>query len=281
MRQKRKAVAPKPLPKTKIFPFLELPGEIKNMIYSYALIDPTGINLVGTFKHRRRTVERVSGELHNNISHGNNWSAARLNDGLRGRYEVPATLAPSLLLANKQIYQEARDILYSNQFVFGDSFALYNFMLNLSPTGAKQLQHLRIKEWCYGRGMKGYNHSCFAALVQATNIKTLRFDSLSGWSSDPKGSASKLYRDAFPWLEAVGAAKGKADAAVDMLTFKDELFDYAYWHQSVRRTVSGEEKRDQCLEQLRHLLLAQQKRVMAPAKKKTKKVKKVVDKDDL
>lgn len=26
-----------------------------------------------------------------------------------------------------------------------------------------------------------------------------------------------FYRDAFPWLEAVGATKGKADAAVDLV----------------------------------------------------------------
>jgi hypothetical protein len=105
------------------------------------------------------------------------------------------------------------------------------------------------------------------------NIKTLRIDRLSGWNRDPKGSASKLYRDAFPWLEAVGVAKGKADAAVDMLDFNEELFDYHYYHQNVQRTVSGEEKRDQFLESMRHLLVAQQKRVMAPAKKKTKKAK--------
>ncbi|KAH7384341.1 hypothetical protein DE146DRAFT_223234 [Phaeosphaeria sp. MPI-PUGE-AT-0046c] len=280
--KKRKAVAPKPLPKTRIFPFLDLPGEIKNMIYSYALTDPYGINLVGTFKHRRRTVERVSAELHDNISHGNNWSTARLNGGLREQYEAPATLAPALLLVNKQIYQEARDILYNNEFIFGDSFTLYNFMLNLSPTGAKQLKHLRIKEWCYGRGMKGYNHSCFAALVQATNIKTFRVDRLSGWSRDVKGHASKFYRDAFPWLEAVGAAKRKADAAVDTLDISEDSFDSGYWHQGTYRSVSGEEKRDQVLDELRHLLLVHQKRIMAPPKKKgAKKVAKDIVAHDL
>ncbi|OAL05279.1 hypothetical protein IQ06DRAFT_289509 [Phaeosphaeriaceae sp. SRC1lsM3a] len=249
------------------------------MIYSYALTDPSGINLVGTFKHRRRTVERVSGQLHEEISHGNSWSAAKINNDLRDRCEAPTTLVPGLLLANKQIYQETRDILYNNEFVFGDSFALYNFMLNISPAGAKQLKHLRIKEWCHGRGMAGYNHSCFAALVQATNIKTLRIDNLSGWARDYKGSASKLYRDAFPWLEAIGAAKGKVDAGVDVLCFKEDLFDHVYWRGNAQRIVSGDEKRDQFLETLRQLLVVQQKRVMAPPKKK--KAKKVAAADDL
>lgn len=250
------------------------------MIYSYALIDPSGIHLVGTFKHRRRTVERISGELHDDLAHGMSWSAARINNCAREKFAAPVTLVPALLAVNKQIYQEARDILYNNEFVFGDSFALYNFMLNISPSGAKQLKYLRIKEWAHGRGMKGYNHSCFAVLVQATNIKSFRFDRLSGWSRDVNGSASQLYRDAFPWLEAVGVAKGKADAAVDVLNYDEDLFDSGYWHQGTYRSVSGEAKRDQMLDTLRDLLVAQQKRVMAPPKKK-KKTKKVTAADDM
>jgi hypothetical protein len=39
--------------------------------------------------------------------------------------------------------------------------------------------------------------------------------------------ARQIYRDAFPWLEAVGAAKGKADAAVDKISLEREHIAHA------------------------------------------------------
>jgi hypothetical protein len=62
---------------------------------------------------------------------------------------------------SKQIHQEAVDTLYGkNEFIFTDSFALYNFMINLGPRGAKHLKTLRLRGWLYGRATKAYNHSC-------------------------------------------------------------------------------------------------------------------------
>jgi hypothetical protein len=178
---------------------------------------------------------------------------------------------PSLLVVSKQIYHEACDILYDNEFIFADSFALYNFLLNLGPTGAKQLKHVRMLEWCSGRGMNGYNHSCFAVLVHATNLKTFRFDELSGWASKASGAASKLYRDAFPWLEAVAAKTGKVDAGVDLLDLPEAMFDYARWRPCGIKTITGEARRDEFLVALRELLVGQKKKMTAPAKKKKSK----------
>lgn len=246
---------------------MKLPAEIRNMIYTYALTDPSGVNLVGAFKHRRRTVERVSAKMASGL---NNYHRPNrlLNDSFRSKFEDPVGLVPSLVAANKQTYQEGRAILYNNEFIFADTAALYGFMLNLSASGAHQLKHLRIKQWAYGRGMKGYNHACFAVLTQATNLKTLRLDKMSGWARKPQGAASKCYRDAFPWLEAVGAAKGRCDAGVDVLRLEPGFFDYGYRHGNTHRNLTDEEKTDEFLEELRKLLGAQQQRVMKPMVKK-------------
>lgn len=40
----------------------------------------------------------------------------------------------------------------------------------------------------------------------------------------PRPVAIQFYRDAFPWLEAVGTAKGKADAAVHLINMSDDEF---------------------------------------------------------
>jgi hypothetical protein len=239
---------------------MELPAEIRNMIYSYTLTDPSGINLMGTYKHKRRTVQRISTEMVYNM-------AGTYRRSFHGdKDEEPVSLVPSLLAVSKQIYSEGRDFLYSNELVFVDSFALYCFMLNISPAGAKQLQHLRLLQWAYSRTLKGYNHACFAVLVQATNLKTLRLDSNSSWARSPKLAAAKLYRDAFPWLEAVGAAKGEVSAGVDMLQLDPDQFTYRW-----DREYAGVGGRDQFLDALRVLLEAQQKRVMGrPIKRKPK-----------
>jgi hypothetical protein len=141
---------------------MELPAEIRNMVYEYALTDPSGINLVGTFKHKRRTVERVSAKCEADISQDRDYSDSFLiNDSIRSQHEKPAPLVPSLLAVSKQIHQEAVDTLYGkNEFIFTDSFALYNFMINLGPRGAKHLKTLRLRGWLYGRATKAYNHSC-------------------------------------------------------------------------------------------------------------------------
>jgi hypothetical protein len=266
--QKRKVPAPKPLPKSKIFPFMQLPAEIRNIIYNYTLADASGINLVGAFKHRRRTVQRISAEVQ---SHIRNQSYHRINsipDGKGTTSEEPVELVPSLLAVSKQIYQEACDILYGNEFIFTDTFALYNFLLNLGPSGAKHLKHVQLLGWGYGRGMKGYNHSCFAVLVWATNLETIHLHNNAGYYRAPKGNATQLYRDAFPWLEAVGAAKGKADAAVDVLRLSSKLFQHTGHYRQNQPSVTSEEKEKEFLEELSKLLCAQQKRVMAPPKKK-------------
>jgi hypothetical protein len=141
---------------------MELPAEIRNLIYEYTLTTPSGINLVGTFKHKRRTVERISTKCQADFTQYRGYSAGHvMNDSIRNQHEKPTALVPSLLAVNKQIHQEATDILYGkNEFIFTDSFALYNFMINLGPTGAKRLKTVRIQGWLDGRAMKAYNHSC-------------------------------------------------------------------------------------------------------------------------
>jgi hypothetical protein len=158
--------------------------------------------------------------------------------------------------------------LYNNELIFSDSAALYSFMLNISTTSAKQLKHIRLKDWAHGRGIKAYNHACFAVLTQATDLKTLHLDKMGGWANTPPGSASKFYRDAFPWLEAVAAAKGKCDAGVDVLRLEPKFFDYAHWHRNTHANKTTDEKIIEFLEALRKLLGAQQQRVMKPVAKR-------------
>lgn len=165
--------------------------------------------------------------------------------------EKPYQLILPLLAVSKQIYHEGRDMLYSNEFVFGNVYALYAFLINLGPVTTKYLKTLRVLRWGHNRTMRVYNHTCFAALVWATNITTLRIDEPSDYQYAGKEAALQFYRDAFPWLEAFGVAKGRADAAVDVIKF-------------------GEHERDIFRVALRKLVLAQQSRAQRKPLKKVK-----------
>ncbi|KAF2126526.1 hypothetical protein P153DRAFT_297883 [Dothidotthia symphoricarpi CBS 119687] len=262
--KKRKATrTSRPLPKHKTFPFLELPAEIRNEIYHYVLADPSGINLVSVNKHKRRTVKRVTAKLMEDLR-GYNGSVV-INYKIKANTEEPAVLVPSLLAVNKQILHEGRSILYSNEFTFMDTSALYNLLVNLGPTGASLLKRIRLLGWGDGRGTKPYNHACFAVLVWATNLSKVSIDTHMGYHRSTKKVAERIYRDAFPWLEAVGMAQGKVDAAVDILDLSEDSYRFVSTNSDV------EEVTKEIGDHLRTILEAQRKRVMATVVTKKRK----------
>lgn len=273
----------KPLPKIKIFPFLELPAEIRNMIYKECLADESGINLVGTYKNKRRSVERVSAKAMTELSGTNRWYTHKhLNDQRRAELPDPVALVPALLAVNKQIYVEARDMLYANEFIFHDTQALYSFLVNIGPAATKYLKELRLMRWSYGRASKAYNHSCFALLASATNINTVYFDTNVGYTNDPKWCAEQLYRDAFPWLEAIGVAKAKVDAAIDVVQVNEERFRQRIYDQQTNtsKLAPREESLKTFRDTLSSMLIKQHNRVMSKSTKKKKVKTKAVTDDD-
>jgi hypothetical protein len=232
------------------------------MIYSYALTDTSGIKFVAVQRNRRRCVERVSDETFDQASHGRSpYQSSKINDDAD---EQPTVLVPSLLAVNKQIHQEGCDIMYSNELVFADPIALYAFMINLGPASASHIRKMRLKGWGWGRTSKAYNNACFAVLIWATNLEKFYIDTSIGWCRNVRGAAVQIYRDAFPWLEAVGNAKGRFDAALDVLEVGEKCLDRGH------STYSDTQKRRIFDDELRRHLGQQQKRVMAKTAKRRK-----------
>lgn len=231
-----------------------------------------GINLAATFEHKRRTTKRIPSKLQKTMS-GLYYRNMDSDEVLQE--EEPVPLTPSLLAVSKQIYREAIDILYGNEFTFFDSFALYAFMINLGATGAKKVKKIKLGGWLDGRGTRGYNHCCFAALMSATNLTSFHIETSRAGYSSTVSTADQLYRDAFPWLESMAAAKGKMDAGVDVLKFGDAFFGRSWSCLPLMQPLSKEEKIDLFKAELRKLLGAQQQIVMgnAPVMKKKKKKK--------
>lgn len=242
---------------------MELPAEIRNLIYTYALTDPSGFHFVTAFKHRRRVTERISVNLAHQLAQ-EGFIIRKLNSELRKNHKRPATLVPSLLAVSKQIYSEGQDILYGNEFSFVDTPALYAFMINLGSNAKKCLKSVRVASWARGSGSKTYNHACFSVLAGAVNLENFYLDaSLRYYSRTPVAMAGKIYRNAFPWMEAVGMARGRADAAVDIMRYK--IYEWRYTDWKTRQVVRHTAKEAEMLfsDKLRELLGAHQKRILA------------------
>lgn len=193
------------------------------------------------------------------------YSGSNLSEDLVKGGEEIVTLVPSLLGVSKQILHESRDILYSNKFIFENTSAMYSFLINMGPTRAPLLKTIVLLGFMYGRGSKGYNHACFTALTWATNLTEFVLDNVDPhWYRSVKRFAEQLYRDAFPWLEAVGNAQRKVDAAVDILNMDEDWF-YNFYRSDKPEGLS------ELRGHLRKLLRAQQKRATGVLAKRKRK----------
>lgn len=196
---------------------------------------------------------------------------------LQYRKSLPLIL-PSLLAVNKQIYAEAVNILYGNEFVFIDSEALYAFLIALGPSGARHLKSIRLMGWQHSRGKGTYNHTCFDVLAWATNLTSFHITTPIGYYRSSNLGAGQFYRDAFRWLEAYGAAKGKRDAAIDILHLEETCFSNIWGPHS---NLSHADRVKQFKTVLTDCMNKQHDRIMAgPGKPPVKKAKKAVDSDE-
>ncbi|KAF2490083.1 hypothetical protein BU16DRAFT_531421 [Lophium mytilinum] len=246
---KRSKAKPRPLPKRKIFPFLSLPAELRNIIYEHALVDGNGVHLIAKTEHYRRVVIRENPVT--NVVNGP-FGRVRYRNGFPHPYggsneeedeeesSKPISFVPSLLAVNRQICAEALPILYSNKFMLEDTTALHSFMADLRPKTRELLEDVTIQGWGYTKAHKALNHPGLTMLSGAVNLKRLHFQCRIGWGNNVRKVARQVYRDGFHWLEAVGVAKGNYDAAVDLIS----LAEFTH-HRSPWRIPNEEDAVDQ------------------------------------
>ena len=229
----------------KPFPFMELPPELRDIIYEMALTDADGMSIVSTTKTYRRTVCRAASDEMEECRYRQRGSRHRVAQDGTG----PKQLVPNLLAVSKQIHHEAVNILYGQDLKFHDADALHRFLAIIGPSNQKRLNSVDIVSFCTGRYKVTINHCAFMSLAAATNLKTLRLNKADfrGWHTNAKGFARLLYGNAHYFFEAYGAANGRRDAAVDILEIDEEVFDsfwsYRYRHGTVSKQPTLEENK--------------------------------------
>lgn len=218
---KQRAKADRPLPKRKIFPFLSLPRELRDMIYEHAVGTPAII------------VERPPASQDESPTSGDENSTQpspppppptayvskviqiaadefryRRRAVRRQRYQE-APIVTALLGVCRQIHAEAAPVLYSaTRFEFYDPAALHTFVAGLSRPTRALLRDVKLKEWFYRRSYcRAYNHAAFAVMAEGcTGVRSFRFCT-GTWEKQPKWEARRIYRYAYPWLDSLVAAK--------------------------------------------------------------------------
>ena len=119
-----------------------------------------------------------------------------------------------LLRVNKEVYEEAIQILYSNTIQFESTSTLSDFLVQLDPSLRARLTGIVINTW-----IKTTCRTAMMLLAEARNIKSLKIDSSVLGDEDPAKAAKTFWSDGYKFLDTVGSAKGDKSAAVDVLSF--------------------------------------------------------------
>ena len=232
---KKKAKSTLKAKKEQSFRFLDLPAELRDMIYEMTLADANGVSIRGYQYGHRRVAHR--GPVYAPDSYTRTYRGRRLKDGQNEVRPISTDFIPGLLAVNKQINAEAINYLYGHEFVFENTTALHSFLAPMSARNKKRLKSLEIMAWGQSGEAKGHNYSGLTLLSGATNLKSLRITcDVSYWSNQPGRIAARIFRDAHWFFEAYGAANGRKDAAVNILELDNSNF--VSWHASAPADMS-------------------------------------------
>jgi hypothetical protein len=247
----------------------ELPAELRNRIYGFALSDDCEIHVTSTTKGYRRIAKRCTQpDCVPQFSRHRYGRYHRFNGNSDdGEEETPArtpnSFSPNLLAVSKAVYAEAASFLYRQRIIVADNYTLLSFLNQIGRQHTHLLREISIKEWCSGRAHRSINFPAMTLLATATNLEVLDMDCALGYFSSyygrqkqsiPNRVARKTFRDCYPWLEAIGKAKGKPDAAIDMVRIHESNFRRHYSRGNALEETNMEENLEGFRKELRRLL---------------------------
>lgn len=118
------------------------------------------------------------------------------------------------------------------------------------PKNCALLTDITIKAWGYTKAHKAMNFPAFTMLGSAVNLQSLYISCRIHWDG-PKGVAKQIYRDGHHYLEAIGNAKGRYDAAVEVLDFNPDNWTAPSWHKYGNDTTPKDLNPSESLEEFR------------------------------
>ncbi|KAG9941588.1 hypothetical protein KCU85_g9538, partial [Aureobasidium melanogenum] len=235
-RRKRVAKKPKFKPLQPLgdapFPLMELPLEIRLMIYKLLLNETSTSLTLLTQGHAEQEIVR-RGYLKKQPK-PNSGRQILLKKVHKPSDEDITHLQPVILRVSKTIYDEAISILYRQTLEFEHPIALKKFLFTIGPNNRLLLQNIVLRGWqddefpVWQQAVS----SAFDRLLTVQNLRSICMDRHVSSSSD----MPLMYRDQWPlnhvkhfnvrveyWAQCIDATKGKGTAR-SLLTFTDRVF---------------------------------------------------------
>lgn len=227
---RKKAKLVKKPTKEKSFRFLDLPAELRDMIYEKTLADANGVGIVAAQAGHRHVAIRGEVFTEQDLRYR---PYSRFKQAKQGAIElapISTSFVPALLAVNKQVNAEGINYLYGQNFIFKDTTALHSFLAPIGTRNQQRLENIEVMAWGQSGVSKGNNHAAFTLLAAATNLKSLRIRCNVSYSSNsPKRIANRVFKEAHWFLDAYGVANGRKDAAVDILELDTSNFKTFIW----------------------------------------------------
>lgn len=234
-----KIPSPRVLQRDAYFPFLDLPPEIRNMVYSLLLValkKPT-LQIEASGREAKLVKQRPEVRFFIRTSH------TVLGD--------TTMVYPAILLANRQIHMEARSILFSQPLVFMDTVCLGMFFQHMGSLDGIQIQEVEVLRWHpqtnsqrYGNKIRGHflhKYACemLGCLKHLQRLYHPGFDFDGIYSHyDPSKpdvimSVQTLAKTVAHELDRIFEPRtgpaGGVDARIDVLELSEDNFYDLYW----------------------------------------------------
>ncbi|KEQ67998.1 uncharacterized protein M437DRAFT_22139, partial [Aureobasidium melanogenum CBS 110374] len=214
------------------FPFMELPLEIRLMIYKLLLNEnSTSLTLLIQGHAGQEIVRRGYLKKQPKPNSGRQILLKKVH---KPSDEDITHLQPVILRVSKTIYDEAISILYRQILEFEHPIALKKFLFTIGPNNRLLLQNIVLRGWqddefpVWQQAVS----SAFDRLLTVQNLRSIRMDRHVSSSSD----MPLMYRDEWKlnhvkhfdvrveyWAQCIDAAKGKGTAR-SLLSFTDRNF---------------------------------------------------------
>ncbi|KAK6006740.1 hypothetical protein QM012_005748 [Aureobasidium pullulans] len=229
--RKPKAKPAQPLKKGR-FRFMELPLEIRLMIYKLLLMEDSTALILLTYSRAERELVRRGCLKKQQKTH---VRQVHLKTIYKPDDETVTHLQPVILRVCKQVYDEAISILYRQTLEFEHPIALQKFLFTIGPANRLLLQHIVLRGWQDGEYPVWQQAfpSAFDRLLAASNLKSILMDRHVHSSSDlpreygmPKYELRPVqYFNACVeyWVQCIDATRGKGTAR-SLLKFTDRNF---------------------------------------------------------
>ncbi|KAF9633688.1 hypothetical protein BFW01_g4582 [Lasiodiplodia theobromae] len=207
--------------------FLDLPREIRDEIYTYAMVPHTQCRASPSRKPyiesriflnvTEARPDQAKRYIPREVKTAREYGLSVLSSMFQGQeFTLQESVTPGLLTVNRQVYLEARQILYEKNTFQMQLWTVERFLARIGPAD-QQIRYLNVVHLgCYGV------QRAKETLANLTHLKHLTLVGMplsdEGERYSPFIAATELYRKMYIWIDCVGKLHGDRFAALERLT---------------------------------------------------------------